>query len=135
MSGSGGGGIPTLLLIAADWQSRALAVAELQDRGYDVMALPGLRYAVKALVDERVVPLLIVLDVHDDEDATPRRVEQLLDLAPDAPLILIVGVYDRATWEPLRVRAAAWLQRPVSVGEVAEAVERVMPRPYNSFSS
>lgn len=115
-----------LLLIAADWQSRALALAELQERGYDVTAVPGLRHAVKALVDERVAPGLIVLDVHDDDDATPRRVEQLLDLAPEAPLILIVGVYDRATWEPLRARAAAWLQRPVSVGEVAKAVERAM---------
>lgn len=113
-----------LLLIAADWQSRALALAELQERGYDVMAVPGLRHAVKALINERVAPALIVLDVHDDGGATPRRVEQLLDLAPDAPLILIVGVYDRAAWEPLRARAAAWLQRPVSVGQVATAVEQ-----------
>jgi DNA-binding NtrC family response regulator len=89
------------------------------------MAVPGLRYAARALVDERITPVLIVLDVHDDADATPHRVEQLLDMAPDAPLILIVGVYDRATWEPLRAKAAEWLQRPVSVGEVAEAVERV----------
>jgi FixJ family two-component response regulator len=91
------------------------------------MAFPGLRYAARALVDERVTPALIVLDVHDDEDATPRRAEQLLDMAPDAPLILIAGVYDRAAWEPLRARAAAWLQRPVSVGEVAKAVERAIP--------
>src|SRR5262245_39469054 len=107
-----------LLLIAADWQSRALTLVELQEAGYEVMAVPGLRYGVKALIERLVAPPLILADMHADEDATPERVEGLLELAPEAPLILIVGAYDRAAWEPLRGRLAGLLQRPVTVGEI-----------------
>lgn len=116
-----------LLLIAADWQSRALTLAELQEAGYEVMAVPGLRYGLRALRRGLVVPPLIVLDVHDDAEATPERAAQLLALAPGVPLILIVGAFERAQWEPLRPQVAAWLTRPVTVGEVVAAVRRLLP--------
>lgn len=118
-----------LLLIAADWQSRALTLAELEEAGYEVMAVPGLRYGLRALRRGLVAPPLIVLDVHDDETATPERARQALALAPGAPLVLIVGAYDRAAWEELRPQAAAWLTRPVTVGEIVAAVRRLLPPP------
>ncbi len=111
-----------LLLIAADWQSRALTLAELQEAGYEVMAVPGVEYALRALRRGLVAPPLIVLDVHDDPVATPERATRLMELAPGVPLVLIVGVYDRATWQPLKSQVAAWLERPVTIGQIITTV-------------
>jgi DNA-binding NtrC family response regulator len=116
-----------LLLVAADWQSRALTLAELQEAGYEVMAVPGVRYGVKALIERLVAPPLLLIDIHADEDATPERVEGLLELAPGAPAILVGDVYGQAAWEPLRPRLAALLHRPITVGQVVAAVRRTLP--------
>jgi hypothetical protein len=117
-----------LLLIAADWQSRTFTLAELQEVGYEVMAVPGLRYGIKALIERLVMPPLILADTHADDDATPERVEGLLELVPNIPLILVISAYDRPIWEPLRPRLAALLHRPVTVGEIVSAVRRAWPR-------
>lgn len=111
-----------MLLVATDWQSRALTLAELQEAGYEVTALPGLRYALAALAHHRLAPALILLDVHADDEATPERVEELLALAPGVPLVLVVGAFGQEAWEPLRDRLAGLLHRPVTVGALVEAV-------------
>lgn len=112
-----------LLLLAADWQTRALTLGELQTRGYDVMALPGLTWGIKAIVQRKVDPLVILLDTKGDADVTPERVRHIRDMAPDAPLVLIVSAYDRSNYAPLRDELAALLVRPVTVGEIVRTVE------------
>lgn len=116
-----------LLLIVADLRTRSLTLAELQEAGYEVMAVPGLQYGLRAILQGRVEPPAIVLDVHNDEFCTPERVQELVSLLPDAPVILIVGVYEQAAYEPLREDVAVFLVRPVRIGEVVEAVRRVFP--------
>jgi DNA-binding NtrC family response regulator len=118
-----------LLLIVADLRTRSLILAELQEAGYEVMAVPGLRYGLKAVLQGLVDPPAVVLDVHDDAFSTPERVRELMSLLPGVPLILIVGVYDVGAYEPLREGAAAFLVRPVTVGEITAAVRRVLPPP------
>jgi len=113
-----------VLLIAADWQSRTLVLAELQEAGYSVIAAPALRHAYRALLGRRVHPSVIVLDVVGDEDATPGSVEQLLELAPGSRLVLLSGAYDEEDWQPIHERAADNMHRPMSVGQVVEAVRR-----------
>ena len=113
-----------VLLIAADWQSRTLVLAELREAGYSVIAAPALRYAYRALLARRVHPKVIVLDVSGDEEATPGYVEPLLELAPGSPMILLAGGPDLATWQPLRDHAVEVLRRPLTVGEAVEAVRR-----------
>jgi DNA-binding NtrC family response regulator len=117
------------LLIAADWRARALALAELQEAGYEVEAAPGVRDAARALLSGSVEPGLLLLDTRDDADATPEKAVGLLELAPQAPAIVITGAYEQATWEPLRPRLAALLHRPISIAKVVEAVQRVLPAP------
>ena len=118
-----------LLLVAADWQSRALALAELQEAGYDVTALPGVRSALAALAQRRLAPALILLDVHGDDDATPARVEELLALAPGVPLVLVVGAFGQEAWEPLRTRLAGLLRRPLTVATLVDAVTTALTTP------
>ena len=113
-----------LLLIAADLEERRLLLAELLEAGHDVLPLPGLVSAVRAILMRLVTPSLILLDAHGDERATPANVEELLGLMPEVPLILVVSAINSSRWEPLRPRLAELLRRPIRVGEVVAAVNR-----------
>lgn len=116
-----------LLLVAADGRTRALLLAELQEAGYDVVALPSLEVALAALATGRVDPALVVLDVQGDPRADRRGIGQLLNfLEEDIPLVLVVGAYDVQALAPLRPRAAVWLSRPLRVGDVVAAVRRIL---------
>ncbi len=117
-----------LLLIVADLDARRLILAELQEAGYEVMAVPGLKYGLKAVLRGLVEPPAVVLDVHGDDFCTPERVRELLTLLPGVPMVLVVGAYERAAYEPLREQVVAFLVRPVTVGEIVHAVRRVLPR-------
>ncbi len=115
-----------ILLVAADWRSRTLLLAELQEAGYDVVALPSLEVALAALAGGRLSPALVILDTQGDPDASPRRIGQLVNLLEeDVPLVLIVGVYDARTLASLRERVALWLSRPLRVGDVLTAMRRI----------
>ena len=116
-----------LLLVAADWQSRALILAELQESGYEVMAVPGVAYAINALLKGLIDPPLLLLDVHNDASATPEQVRGLISLLPDRPVILMVGVFDRDRWEPLREEVTRYFQRPIRIGDVIGAVQALLP--------
>jgi len=116
-----------LLLVAADWQSRALILAELQELGYEVMAVPGVAYAINALLKGLIDPPLLLLDVHNDATATPEKVRGLLSLLPDRPVIFMTGVFDRDRWEPLRGEVTRYFQRPIRIGDVIAAVQALLP--------
>ncbi len=116
-----------VLLIAAQWHTRALLLAELREAGYEVVALPGLRLALPALAAGRVRPVLVVLDTADDPEAHPQRVQQLLRLLEDVPVVLLVGAYGASAFAPLQGRVAAWLTRPLRVASVVAAVQRLCP--------
>ena len=116
-----------ILLSSADWQSRTLILAELQERGYEVMAVPGVKYAINAALKGLVDPPLLIIDVYGDESATPEDVRGLMTLFRDRPVILLVPVFDQARWEPLRGDVARYFRRPVRVGEVIQAVQQLLP--------
>jgi DNA-binding NtrC family response regulator len=115
-----------VLLVAADWQSRALLLAQLQELGYSVTTAPALRHAYRALIGQRVHPRLILLDTTGDEDATPSTVEQLGELAPGIPTVLLIEAHHLQEWQLLQDRFAALLRRPVSIGDVVEVVRRLL---------
>lgn len=115
-----------LLLIVADLRTRRLLLAELQEAGYEVMAVPGLKYGLKAVLRGLVDPPAVVLDVHGDDFCTPERVRELLTLLPGVPAVLVVGAYERTAYEPLREQVAAFLVRPITVGAVVRTVRRLL---------
>jgi DNA-binding NtrC family response regulator len=113
-----------VLLVAAERKQRSLLLAELQEAGYDVVSMPGLRYALRALHPRRVEPRLILVDEEGDPDATPGYVEQIPGLVPGTPLLLVAGAFGMAAWQPLRDRNVEILNRPLTVGNVVDAVRR-----------
>ncbi len=115
-----------ILLCAADWQSRALILAQLQELGYEVMATPGVTYAIEAVLRGLDDPPLLLIDVYNDAAATPEKVSGLLSLLPDRPVILMVGVFDGERWRPLCERADRCFQRPTRIGDVIAAVQELL---------
>jgi hypothetical protein len=117
---------PRPWLIAADWQSRTLLLAELEARGIEVRTEPGMRWAIRALVQERLAPPLILIDTAGDEAATPEAVARLLAiLAQDGiepMLLLLVRVFEREQWQVAFSERATILARPQQVGAVAGLV-------------
>jgi DNA-binding response OmpR family regulator len=118
-----------LLFTSADWQTRAMTLALLQEQGYEVMALPALRLGIKALLQDRVEPPLALVDTKDDEGATPEQLHYLRELLPETPIILLTGAFEQAVFAPLRDTIDLVLVRPISVGEIVEAVQRLAPNP------
>lgn len=117
-----------VLLVAEDWQSRALVLAELQEAGYKVDAQAGLRQALNHVARHPEHPPFVLLDLHGDAFATPETVDALLHLVPRAKLLLIVGVYAEPVWDRFASGGNILLRRPVSVGEIVEQVKRIRPR-------
>lgn len=115
-----------ILLIAADGRTRAFLLAELQEVGYDVVALPSLEVALAALATGQVTPTLVLLDVQGDPHADLPGVSRLLNfLEEDVPLVLVVGAYDARALAPLRARVAAWLPRPLRIEEIVVTVRQL----------
>ncbi|HEX8684146.1 MAG TPA: hypothetical protein VF707_17625 [Ardenticatenaceae bacterium] len=118
------------LLVAADWQSRALLLAELQERGIEVRTEAGVRWATRALMHERLAPPLLLLDTTSDPDATPDKVERLLAiLAEDGvhpTLLFLVSVFGLAEWQEPFGNRATILTRPRTVNEVATLVQALL---------
>lgn len=114
-------------LIAADWQSRTLLLAELEGRGVSMRAEAGVKWALHAAQQERLAPPLILLVTHGDSLATPGRLARLLAmLQPDgAELLLLIGTFERGLWESFGARATL-LTRPKTVGEIAREVVGVL---------
>ncbi len=120
-----------ILLISGDWRTRAFLLAELQEAGYNVTALPSVEVALSALASGRLTPDLVLLDTRPA--VTRAQAEQVLYLLEEGvPLVLIVGAYEARTFAPLQEKAAAFLSRPLRVEEVVSQVRRLAPPPNES---
>ncbi len=116
-----------VLLLSADWQTRATILVMLKELGYGVMALPGVKWGLKALLQDRVEPRLILVDTKDDPDMSPDMVRRLRELLPELPFILLTGAFERAEYDPIRASVEVLLVRPVTVGAVVETVQQILP--------
>ena len=117
-----------VLLVAAAWKERALLLAELQERGFDVRAMPGIVPAIGFLVRRpRVVPRLVILDVGDDPDIGERTLRDLLELTEGSPWLVIASTTRTVDgWPLLTAKRATVLTRPVRVRDVVAAAEKLL---------
>lgn len=117
-----------ILLIMTHWRERALILAELQERGHDVRALPGIVPAIGYLVRRpKVRPRLVILDIADDADVGEHTLRDLLDLTSGAPWIVITSATRTfAGQELLQERRVTLLERPLRVEEVVLAAEALL---------
>lgn len=116
-----------ILLISGDWRTRAFLLAELQEAGYEVVALPSVDVALSALASGRLTPGLVLLDTQPA--VTRTQAEQVLYLLEEGvPVVLVVGAYEARTFAPLREKVAAFLTRPLRIEDVVGQVRRLYPR-------
>ena len=114
-----------ILVISADWQIRALLAAQISETtGEDALSAPGVNEALGLVESVGVRPVLLVVDAGAE---IPRAdVERLLTALPGTPLVLVVSALRRPEFDPLRKRCVAWLVRPVSVIQIAQAAAQAL---------
>lgn len=112
-----------ILIVSPRWQTRAMLAAQLGEMTeHDIVSAPDVNEALKLIKVVGLKPLLLIVDV--GQEIARRDVERLLDVPLNAPVILIVGVFLRSTFTPLRDRCAVFMTRPVSIGDIAQQALR-----------
>jgi DNA-binding response OmpR family regulator len=115
-----------ILLIAPDWQFRALVRAQLIEEGYAVKALPSLEVALADLACGSARPRLAILDVSGlaiDAGA----LTDLWRLTGEASFILCGGILSRAALDRENLPPKAQvLLRPLRVGDLVKEVRKVL---------
>jgi hypothetical protein len=116
----------SILIISADRQTRALLAAQIgEDTGCDVIDAPGVNEALGLVKIAGVQPALLVVEAGPEMAA--KDMERLLEGMPGLPLVLCVSALRHSEFDPLRERCAAYLTRPVSIGQVAQAAVQALP--------
>ena len=109
--------MPTVFVIAHDWQLRANVRSELREQGVAALGMERVADAAQA-VATGTMPDAVVLDcAADDADSAV-----LAQLARGVPLVLVAS----HTLPVPSLPAAAVLWRPVRVAEVVAAVNQVL---------
>jgi DNA-binding response OmpR family regulator len=117
--------VDEILLIAADWQLRALVRAQLLAEGYEVMALPSLEVGLAHLVRSEGSPCLAIVDTQGLGVEAGMLVD-LWQLTGRVPLILCGGVWNRAELAQEDLPPAEVLLRPFRVGDLVSQVQRML---------
>jgi DNA-binding NtrC family response regulator len=117
-----------ILLIAEDWQLRALVRAQLLEEGYQVRALPSLDVALAFLLRGAEPPCLILVDMEGCR-IEPCALTELWQLTGQAPLIVCGGAVSQATLAQKDLPPAQVLLRPFRVGDLVGQVRRALAWP------
>ena len=118
-----------MLLIAGDWQFRALVRAQLIETGYEVIAFPRLDVALAYLMrgpwgedgDQLAATIVDLTEL----DTSLTLLVDLWQLTDQAPLLLCGGILDRTLLQSEKLPPAHVLRRPFSVGDVVNEVWRI----------
>ena len=114
-----------ILALSADWQTRALLAAQIgETTGREVVPAPAVNKALALIRMAGIDPALVIVDA--GQQVTREEVERLRDAVPDAPLVLSVSALRRTEFDVLQSRCAAYMVRPVSVGQIAQAVAHIL---------
>jgi FixJ family two-component response regulator len=117
---------PAVWIVDSDHWPRAYLRAELIERGYDAEGFVTVTELLVRLALASARPALVVIDLQGQR-WNDRQLERLL--GDDFPVIAIGGATE---WEDERLRTRRWarfLRRPLTIGAVADEVERHLAGP------
>ena len=118
---------PVVWIIDSQQWPRANLRALLIDRGFDAIGFIDLHQALAALNEpDYPKPRVIVVELHD-LSPTEEELETLAHLP--IPVIALAGAVEMNQEWIKKVKWAAMIQRPVSIGQVADAIEKLMELP------
>lgn len=114
----------SILLVDDDPAMRSLISDELRDEGYGIFQVSDGREALECLTQFR--PDLIITDLRMPEGGMS-YIARLKATVPQTPVILMTAFGDKAT-ESLAYKwgASAYFNKPVRMGELKEAVRKLL---------
>ncbi len=114
--------MPQVLLIAKDWQTRALLRAQLIEEGVEVEAHESVESAVAAVEESGLVPSLILADLTASDD--PIRDANLLAVWTQPFPIWVIASHTLIAGQNLKGKGFELvLFRPIDVGELVEQIK------------
>jgi len=117
--------VDEIVLIAKEWKTRALIMAQLSEEGYQVVSLRTVEEAIMLLSRRMTSPRLIILDT-TDQGLRESILADLRALAGDAPILVCTGPFDLAQFDFDEAGFTNLLIRPFTVGGVVIAVREVI---------
>ena len=115
--------VAEILLVAKDWQARALLRAQLLEEGLEVEAHETVNQAVASLDARERLPNLVLADLSMSEDPT-FDAELLAAWAKQVP-VWVIASRNLIAQKTLQGRGFEMiLFRPVDVGELVEQIKR-----------
>jgi FixJ family two-component response regulator len=117
---------PTIWIIDSEQWPRACLRAELIERGYDAVGFVRAGQALSAILSGRSsTPGAIVLELRGQ--AIKGNVLDLLG-ATNIPLVLLGGSVEVNDPAAQNLKAAVILKRPITLGEIVDALQGVVSR-------
>jgi two-component system cell cycle sensor histidine kinase/response regulator CckA len=118
-------GTGTVLLVEDEAMVRAVAERALTRHGYNVLTAENGEAALEILAGQEKVDLLISDVVMPTMDG-PTTVREARKTHPDLPILFISGYAEEQLRKSIDIARVAFLPKPFSVLELAEAVQRVL---------
>ncbi len=109
-----------VLLVLSDTRLRAFALAQLQEEGYQVVAVPDVRHA-RRLLSRGWTPRLVVADLSEVPE------EEVRELVRGG--VAVLGVGGQLEREQAVRLGVPFLARPFTVGQLAGQVRRLLGTP------
>jgi hypothetical protein len=113
-----------LIVMAAQWP-RALLRAELIEAGYDVSGAADLHEVLAHRADDRGPGSLGLIVLDHDVLGDDRLLSQLLQGHPQVTTLVL----ESASRPPVPVPGAHLLRHPVSIGEIVDTIQELVPVP------
>jgi DNA-binding response OmpR family regulator len=114
-----------IILVAKEWKTRALIMAQLSEEGYEVMALRTIEEAMMLLCQGVVRPCLIILDTMG-QNLRESILADLRTLAGDTPILVCTGPFDLAQFDFVEAGFTDLLIRPFAVKDVVDKVNKML---------
>lgn len=113
-----------VLLVVPDRRLRAFLLAQLEEEGYRVVAVPTVRHA-RLVLWRGLAPRLVVVDFAGLMEPDPDVARLLADAG--APVLAAVGAVERERARQLRLTEV--IARPFTVAQLVERVRTLLGPP------
>ncbi len=121
---------PVIWIIDSQQWPRAYLRGLLIERGLDAIGFIDLHQALAALNEpDYAKPRILVVELHD-LSPTEEELETLACLS--MPMVALAGALELNQEWIKRVKWAALIKRPISIGQVADAIEKFVELPKRS---
>jgi hypothetical protein len=114
---------PDIVLLAAEWQPRALLRAQLIEEGFEVLATDTW-IEMRRLLGPAARPLLAIVDLHGLPD--PDRVLNDLATIMNPSRVLVLTAIGTVSPDQIQARGFRVVRRPIAIGSVVAAALRAI---------